>query len=181
MAKNARQSTRARNRVIVAEELSRRGGACIWSGCSETNVQWHHKDPLTKTQSVGRMIGSASAQRLRVELEKCIPYCDEHHRLRETVRRLEDGTHHGKAYCYEVLRCRRSECVEAARSKWREAGRKRRLRKLAARKKCRPWRLRPAFLRRVTPSARLAIVPALHHRARRRRRKPRGTTKRREH
>lgn len=147
---------RRRNRELVAQELRLRGGCCAWPGCTETIVQWHHKDPRTKDANVGRIIGSAGAERLRTELEKCIPYCDQHHRLREAVRRVENGTHHGKAYCYERLGCRQPECIEAARSKWRNAARRRRTRELelARRKKF------PA-LRRMASSSRRLMPPAL--------------------
>ncbi len=67
----------ARNRPIVAEELARRGGHCIFPGCTETKVEWHHRDPATKSFKIGRT--GSSAERLRAELAKCDPLCKSHH------------------------------------------------------------------------------------------------------
>ncbi len=69
----------ARNLVIVAEELASRGGHCVYQGCHETKVEWHHRDPETKTKNIGSSIRLHGEKRLRAELALCDPYCRRHH------------------------------------------------------------------------------------------------------
>lgn len=68
-----------RNLKIVAEELDARGGTCIYPDCDETKVEWHHRDPATKTKSIGSSIRLHSVVRLRAELALCDPLCRKHH------------------------------------------------------------------------------------------------------
>ena len=68
-----------RNLGVVTRELERRGGHCVFDGCAETNIEWHHRDPATKTVSIGSSIRRHSVARLLAELELCDPLCREHH------------------------------------------------------------------------------------------------------
>lgn len=77
--KAATERLERRNRLIVAEELHRRGGTCVFDGCEKTKVEWHHRDPATKTISIGSSVKKHSARRLLAELALCDPYCRRHH------------------------------------------------------------------------------------------------------
>lgn len=71
----------ARNLKIVEAELEARGGHCIYEGCTETRIEWHHRDPATKTKSIGSSIRLHSEARLRAELALCDPLCRRHHMI----------------------------------------------------------------------------------------------------
>ncbi len=68
-----------RNLRIVADELERRGGHCVFDGCAETEIEWHHRDPTTKNFSIGTSVRLHSVARLTAELALCDPLCREHH------------------------------------------------------------------------------------------------------
>lgn len=68
----------ARNRRIVARELAARGGHCVHPGCTATKVEWHHRDPATKTNGISEMT-RGSVERLERELDLCDPLCRKHH------------------------------------------------------------------------------------------------------
>lgn len=70
-----------RNLTVVAEELERRGGKCVHTGCEETKIEWHHRDPATKTKSISESIRLHSVKRLTAELALCDPLCRRHHMI----------------------------------------------------------------------------------------------------
>lgn len=70
---------RTRNRQVVADELAARGGHCVHEGCARTNVEWHHRDPATKTDKIGNLVRASSVERLQAELDLCEPLCRFHH------------------------------------------------------------------------------------------------------
>jgi len=70
---------RERNRQVVAEELERRGGHCVFEGCMRTNIEWHHRDPETKNDKIGNLVRASSVEKLLVELALCDPLCRRHH------------------------------------------------------------------------------------------------------
>jgi hypothetical protein len=127
-----------RNKGVVAAELERRGGHCVWPGCESGTVQWHHRDPESKSTNVARMIHTASVKRLMDELAKCDPYCRFHHGATERRRKHEAGEYHGTAYCHEKFRCQRPDCVEAARAKWNRSAEARRDRQASSQRDLSP-------------------------------------------
>lgn len=79
--KAAARRLKRRNLAIVAAELDRRGGHCVFDGCTIRKVEWHHRDPATKTVSIGSSVRRHSVVRLTAELKLCDPLCREHHML----------------------------------------------------------------------------------------------------
>lgn len=77
--KAAMRRLEARNLEIVEAELGRRGGQCVFEGCTKTKIEWHHRDPETKNFSIGSSVRQHSASRLIAELALCDPLCREHH------------------------------------------------------------------------------------------------------
>lgn len=70
-----------RNAAIIAAELERRGGHCIFDGCTLTKIDWHHRDPATKNSDIGSSLTDHSAERLGRELALCDPLCRKHHEI----------------------------------------------------------------------------------------------------
>ena len=75
-----------RNLLVVEREASNRGGKCEdCGGIHDYRLIWHHVDPDTKRQEIGRGIRNWSVEVLEEELLKCILICDSCHRLRHST------------------------------------------------------------------------------------------------
>mgnify|MGYP001598284346 CR=1 len=83
----------ARNQVVVDREARLRGDTCEdCGGIHDYRLIWHHVDPESKRQEIGRGIRTWSVDTLMVELDKCILICDSCHRLRHsTMKGVRDG------------------------------------------------------------------------------------------
>lgn len=77
----SRVKAQIRNMEAARQELIARGGTCIHPGCSQTYVEWHHRDPAEKSVVVSMLIRNGSAiEKVKAELAKCDPLCPQHHR-----------------------------------------------------------------------------------------------------
>lgn len=92
VVKAAAKKLEARNLLVVADELQRRGGYCVFEGCAETDIEWHHRDPATKNLNIGTSVRTHGVQRLLAELALCDPYCRLHHMVVDG--RLERAREH---------------------------------------------------------------------------------------
>lgn len=69
----------ARNRAIVEAEFAERGGHCVFEGCTRRKIEWHHRDPATKNESIASLVRGHTVKLLVAELALCDPYCRKHH------------------------------------------------------------------------------------------------------
>ncbi len=79
----ATANMKERNRRIVAEELKRRGGHCVYPGCTRSDIiQWHHRVPRVGNQlTVADAVFKSSAKTMLYHLSLCDPLCPRHHML----------------------------------------------------------------------------------------------------
>ncbi len=68
-----------RNRAVIAVELERRGGTCVYPGCKKTTIEWHHRDPETKNFEIQYSVRRHTAATRLAELALCDPLCRKHH------------------------------------------------------------------------------------------------------
>ena len=72
-----------RNREAIDVEAALRGGLCEFPSCTvrweDGTLEWHHRDPTTKTFKIARAGGRYSLERVVAELAKCDLLCSAHH------------------------------------------------------------------------------------------------------
>lgn len=97
----------ARYKRRYQEAIDNLGGICIRCGSSE-DLQFDHKNPETKSFSIGKSIVSISRARLEAELVKCQLLCGECHKKKTLLDLgLDDPkTIHGTLSSYRYCRCK---------------------------------------------------------------------------
>lgn len=74
------------------------GGVCAECG-SKNDLQFHHRDPSTKSFDIGKKMLSMSWQNLKVELDKCFLMCKECHKAHHATAKGTHGTLSSYRYC----------------------------------------------------------------------------------
>ena len=79
----------AAKQAFKDEAIQYLGGKCAHcSGVFHRNVyDFHHIDPTTKTENIGRLLQSRNWETVKPELDKCILLCANCHRMHHVVRK----------------------------------------------------------------------------------------------
>lgn len=97
------------NRYVtrMANLISRFGGKCKECGGTK-NLQFHHRDPKSKTFTIAGSMWNASQEKLEEEVEKCDLLCENCHKKKHSAKDT-----HGTISSYRYCHC--EICKEANR------------------------------------------------------------------
>lgn len=111
------------------------GGKCVICG-SVDKLEIDHKDPKTKSYSIGKILTSGAKHKVDSELAKCQLLCQKHHIEKSIVDNGKQPCKHGTLTMYITYKCRCDECLSVQKSKMQIVKQNRRLKRKLARLKC---------------------------------------------